>query len=70
MSPSLNDNTHLEHPFALLSHTRNCTATRTAFCVDALIISDSTNTVLASGYSREFPGNTHAEQNCLTAATR
>ena len=63
---SLNDKTHLEHLSAALSHARNCTATRTAFCVGALIVSDSTNTVLASGYSRELPGNTHAEQNCFT----
>ena len=60
------DKTHLEHLSVALSHARNCTATRTAFCVGALIVSDSTNTVLASGYSRELPGNTHAEQNCLT----
>lgn len=63
---SPNDKTHLEHLSIALSHARNCTATRTAFCVGALIVSDSTNTILATGYSRELPGNTHAEQNCFT----
>jgi pyrimidine deaminase RibD-like protein len=35
------------------------------FCVGALIVDAATNSVLASGYTLELPGNTHAEQVCL-----
>jgi len=49
-----------------LEQARKCKATPTAFCVGAIIVENSTNTVIATGYSRELPGNTHAEQNCLT----
>jgi len=49
-----------------LEQAQKCEATLTAFCVGAIIVQDSTNTVIATGYSRELPGNTHAEQNCLT----
>lgn len=49
-----------------LEQARKCGVTLTAFCVGAIIVEDSTNTVIATGYSRELPGNTHAEQNCLT----
>jgi pyrimidine deaminase RibD-like protein len=37
----------------------------TNYRVGALILSPSTNTVLATGYTLELPGNTHAEQCCL-----
>ncbi|CAG8494135.1 7427_t:CDS:2 [Ambispora gerdemannii] len=35
----------------------------TAYCVGAIIVKDSR--VLSSGYSRELPGNTHAEECAL-----
>ncbi|PSR79218.1 cytidine deaminase-like protein [Coniella lustricola] len=37
----------------------------TNFCVGAVIVDQSTNTILADGYTLELDGNTHAEQCCL-----
>lgn len=39
----------------------------TNFCVGAVLVSPSTtpDPVLATGYTLELPGNTHAEENCL-----
>jgi tRNA pseudouridine synthase 8/2,5-diamino-6-(5-phospho-D-ribitylamino)-pyrimidin-4(3H)-one deaminase len=47
-----------------LEHAKNCPPTTTAFSVGALLVSP-TGTVLSTGYSRELPGNTHAEQCAL-----
>ncbi|KAF1984241.1 cytidine deaminase-like protein [Aulographum hederae CBS 113979] len=37
----------------------------TNFCVGAVLVDEGTNTILATGYTLELPGNTHAEQCCL-----
>ncbi|CAG8604152.1 10672_t:CDS:2 [Paraglomus brasilianum] len=37
----------------------------TAYCVGAVLINPQTFETLATGYSRELPGNTHAEECCL-----
>lgn len=37
----------------------------TNYCVGAVIVDASTNTILADGYTLELEGNTHAEQCCL-----
>ncbi|KAI9681653.1 MAG: hypothetical protein M1829_000852 [Trizodia sp. TS-e1964] len=37
----------------------------TNYRVGALIVCGATNTILATGYTLELPGNTHAEQCCL-----
>lgn len=37
----------------------------TNYCVGAVIVDQTTNTVLADGYTLELEGNTHAEQCCL-----
>ncbi|KAJ9151114.1 DRAP deaminase [Pleurostoma richardsiae] len=37
----------------------------TNYRVGAVLVDLSTNTVLASGYTLELPGNTHAEQCCF-----
>ncbi|CAD6443906.1 27f600bf-16d4-42ff-b9a8-1a206dae1d8d [Sclerotinia trifoliorum] len=37
----------------------------TNFRVGALLLNASTNTVIATGYTLECPGNTHAEQCCF-----
>ena len=47
--------------------------TPTAFCVGCLLVArypsiTDTPVVLAAGYSRELPGNTHAEANALAKA--
>jgi pyrimidine deaminase RibD-like protein len=48
-----------------------CTPTPTAFCVGCVIVArsngaDSPGVVVSTGYSRELPGNTHAEANALS----
>lgn len=35
------------------------------FCVGAVLLDAGTNTIIATGYSLELPGNTHAEQICF-----
>jgi len=37
----------------------------TNYCVGALLVDTSTNTILATGYTLELEGNTHAEQCCF-----
>ncbi|KAL1761713.1 cytidine deaminase-like protein [Schizophyllum commune] len=53
-----------------LAEAARCEPTPTAFCVGCVLAyrdpSSSEPTVIATGYSRELPGNTHAEANALT----
>ena len=49
-----------------LNEAKICTPTPTAYCVGCVIVHPKTCQVLSTGYSREFPGNTHAEENALT----
>lgn len=57
-----------------LEEARKCTPAPTAFCVGCVLTvtyppgSGVETIVLARGYSRELPGNTHAEANALTKA--
>jgi len=55
-----------------LEEARKCEPTPTAFCVGAILAvrwpGESSTKVLATGYSRELPGNTHAEANALVKA--
>ncbi|MCJ1284462.1 hypothetical protein MMC26_003794 [Xylographa opegraphella] len=37
----------------------------TNFCVGAILVDEAENKTLATGYTLELPGNTHAEQCCL-----
>ena len=60
------DRKHLEYMTLALEYARKCEPTPTAFCVGAVLVEGSSHTVIATGYSRELPGNTHAEQNCIT----
>lgn len=55
---------HLDHLRHALTLARQCVPTPTAFCVGAVLVSP-TGAVLSTGYSRELPGNTHAEQCAL-----
>lgn len=41
----------------------------TNFCVGAVLVDQSTNTILADGFTLELEGNTHAEQCCLIKLT-
>ena len=43
-----------------LEEAKKCEGTETAFSVGALLVKDGE--ILSTGYSRELPGNTHAEQ--------
>lgn len=58
------DPVHLERMRLALSEAQKCTPTPTAFCVGAVLV-DPLGTIMSTGYSRELPGNTHAEQCCL-----
>ena len=48
-----------------LDEAKKCIPTPTAYCVGCVIVDPATRTILATGYSRELPGNTHAEENAL-----
>lgn len=48
-----------------------CVPVQTAFCVGCVLVARMPSmhpVMLATGYSRELPGNTHAEANALTKA--
>ncbi|KAL0946576.1 hypothetical protein HGRIS_012778 [Hohenbuehelia grisea] len=52
-----------------LEEAEKCTPTPTAFCVGCVIVAHfPSQAILATGYSRELPGNTHAEANALAKA--
>src|SRR5271170_4714857 len=53
-----------------LNEAKKCVPTPTAYCVGCVIVNPNTKTVIASGYSRELPGNTHAEENALTKLSK
>jgi dolichyldiphosphatase len=53
---------HMLHALRLAS---KCDQTTTAFCVGCVIVDDQVQKVVATGYSRETPGNTHAEEVAL-----
>jgi len=48
-----------------IKEAKKCTPTATAFCVGCVVSDPDTHQVLATGYSRELPGNTHAEECAL-----
>ncbi|KAK9478498.1 cytidine deaminase-like protein [Lipomyces japonicus] len=56
-----------------LEQAKKCVATPTAFCVGAVIVlpkgapgnTSGEDRIISTGYSRELPGNTHAEQCAL-----
>lgn len=65
------DDDHLHWMQLALAEAKKCQPTPTAFCVGCIIITRPDNSppvVLGSGYSRELPGNTHAEANALSKA--
>jgi tRNA pseudouridine synthase 8/2,5-diamino-6-(5-phospho-D-ribitylamino)-pyrimidin-4(3H)-one deaminase len=54
---------HLPYMQMALEQAKKCGPTETAFSVGAVLVKDGK--VLETGYSRELPGNTHAEQCAL-----
>ncbi|KAK7693505.1 hypothetical protein QCA50_003073 [Cerrena zonata] len=66
-----NDNEHIQFIRLAIDEAKKCIPTPTAFCVGCVLTvpgPDATPVVLATGYSRELPGNTHAEANALAKA--
>lgn len=55
---------HLKYMHLALLEAHKCIATPTAYCVGAILTTCS-GEILSTGYSRELPGNTHAEQCCF-----
>ena len=55
--------TSLMHQAILLA--KQCPPTTTAYNVGAILFDEQTSTILATGYSRELQGNTHAEECCF-----
>ena len=66
------NDTHLKLLGLALAEARKCTPSPTAFCVGAVLSirypPANEPVVFATGYSRELPGNTHAEANALAKA--
>ncbi|KAJ4393200.1 hypothetical protein N0V93_002408 [Gnomoniopsis smithogilvyi] len=58
-------NDHRAYMERALSLARRSPPKPTNYCVGAVIVNQSTNTILAEGYTLELEGNTHAEQCCL-----
>ncbi|THH08840.1 hypothetical protein EW146_g8865 [Bondarzewia mesenterica] len=64
---------HIRYLRDALAEAEKCTPTPTAFCVGCVLVtryptSTDAPTILSTGYSRELPGNTHAEANALAKA--
>jgi pyrimidine deaminase RibD-like protein len=62
----------LEYMRLALAEADHCIPTPTAFCVGCILVtrwpSFDKPVILTRGYSRELPGNTHAEANALSKA--
>lgn len=54
---------HLKYMEMAMDEARKCEGTQVAFSVGAVLVKD--DQVLSTGFSRELPGNTHAEQCAL-----
>lgn len=48
-----------------IAEAKKCPPSRTSYSVGAILVDSSSGTVLSTGYSRELPGNTHAEECCF-----
>jgi len=62
---------HIHFLQLALQEAQKCIPTPTAFCVGCVLVTRWPNSelvVLSTGYSRELPGNTHAEANALAKA--
>jgi len=59
------DSVHVECMRKALALARKCRPIPTAFCVGCVVTKTGTSAVIASGYSRELEGNTHAEECAL-----
>lgn len=48
-----------------LSEAKKSPPKPTNYCVGAVLVDEPNNQILATGYTLEMPGNTHAEQSCF-----
>ena len=62
MKVTTNEN-HVNYMLQAVEYANKSTPVSTAYCVGCVIVKN--NTVIATGYSRELPGNTHAEESAL-----
>lgn len=62
---SIQANDHRAYMEYALAQARKSPPKPTNYCVGAVLVDASTNTILADGYTLELEGNTHAEQCCL-----
>ncbi|KAH7135997.1 cytidine deaminase-like protein [Dendryphion nanum] len=69
-APSLDPNDHLTYMRLALSQAHESTPKPTNFRVGALLVDADTGKILASGYTLEEEGNTHAEQSALIKYAR
>jgi dolichyldiphosphatase len=64
------DAIHLLRMLQALQIASNCDETTTAFSVGCVVTLSSSGKVISTGYSREEPGNTHAEEVALNRLIR
>ncbi|GAA6026915.1 hypothetical protein JCM8097_005959 [Rhodosporidiobolus ruineniae] len=69
-TPTTSDPEHVKYMRQALDEARRSIHTPTAFCVGCVLVSSPSHpsypsAVLSTGFSRELPGNTHAEQCAL-----
>ncbi|GAA6001020.1 hypothetical protein JCM10207_007377 [Rhodosporidiobolus poonsookiae] len=69
-TPKTSNAEHIQYMRQALSEARKSIHIPTAFCVGCVLVSSPTHPtypsrVLSTGFSRELPGNTHAEQCAL-----
>lgn len=65
------DEMHVMFMQKALDEAKKCVPVPTAFCVGCVLVvrlPDQDPSILATGFSRELPGNTHAEANALAKA--
>ncbi|KAI9806035.1 MAG: hypothetical protein M1833_004442 [Piccolia ochrophora] len=64
-APSIAADDHSAYMRLAISYAEQSPPKPTNFRVGAILVDASINTILATGYTLELPGNTHAEQCCL-----
>lgn len=63
---TVDEEQHISLMSLALYQASQCEPTSTAFCVGCVITDAQTNAILSTGFSRELPGNTHAEECALS----
>lgn len=64
--PSIKSRDHQAYMHYALSQARKVLPKPTNFCVGAVLVEETQNQIVSTGFTNELPGNTHAEQCCLT----